>query len=112
MAQDTSPITKADFNGKKDFPVNFIFENRISSVRIDALLLSRKLTNIRDDLEQGVASAVDNTNPMHRDLIDVQDDADHILKLLENMDNRLSYIQENQKRLKIRSDYTTASQSH
>ncbi len=108
MTDATFPITTANADLERKDPNDFVLAGGISSARIEALLLSRKLWKIRDELNCKDRTAPDHANPMSRDMADLQDDADHILKLLENMDNRLLYIQENRKRLRIRSDHKPA----
>lgn len=77
----------------------------LSSARIEALLLSRKMREMRDELERSV-SATDNNDPMYRDMKSLCDDADYTVKLLENMDNRCEYLRHNHKRETLLAERT------
>jgi hypothetical protein len=77
----------------------------LSSARMEALLLSRKMWNVRDELESFLETPDNREDPMYRDMKSLYEDADHIVKLLGNMDDRFLYIQQNHERLKLRSEH-------
>jgi hypothetical protein len=83
----------------------------LSSVRIQALMLSRKMWQVRDGLERYLDKTDSHNDPMYRDIKTLFEDADYIEKLLANMDERCLYIKHNYERSVLLAGRTDISDS-